>query len=330
MAVEHPAGEERAGAESAAPRRSEGHAFWLGLIFATIAFALGVVGWHYAHIAFTPPPPASQIYAAVFVRDPAARVSLNAVVYPNAPWNDGLTITVTGVSGRKAGWVLVIECPAGAPSLARSVHLYSETTLLTAPPKEQVTAYPGVDQRQGQRAFLVLQLNYAATGYAWVSAEPGECRAARVADRPGNRAGHGGARAVRAAEPPGQHGEPALPDLPGSHLPDGDTVALAIDLAVVVVRLAGRQFSVDFALTKRNCIPIGRVHGFALTVIAAANRVSGGHRQSRVLPAGASRRHLRALLPPAIGDDHRNTQGREHPGIPGQFDVPGRHHDERG
>ena len=153
MAVEHPAGEERAGAEPAAPRRSEGHAFWLGLIFATIAFALGVVGWHYAHIAFTPPPPASQIYAAVFVRDPAARVSLNAIVYPDAPWNDGLTITVTGISGRQAGWVLVIECPAGAPSLARSVHLYSETALLTAPPKEQVTAYPGVTSAKVSEPF---------------------------------------------------------------------------------------------------------------------------------------------------------------------------------
>lgn len=151
MAVDHPAGQTPAGGGAAAPRRSGGHAFWLGLIFATIALALAVVGWHFERIAFTPPPPASQVYAAVFVRDPAARVSLSATVYADTPWRDKLAITVTGASARKAGWVLLIECPAGAPSLAHSVHLYSETMSPTQ--KVQVSAYPGVTSTSVSKPF---------------------------------------------------------------------------------------------------------------------------------------------------------------------------------
>jgi hypothetical protein len=146
MAVDHPADQTPAGGEAGAPRRSGGHKLSLGLIFATIAFVLAAVGWHFEHIAFTPPPPASQMYAAVFVRDPAARVSLSATVFADTPWRDKLAITVAGASARKAGWVLLIECPAGAPSLPRSVHLYSETgtVSVTVPQQAQVTAYPRV------------------------------------------------------------------------------------------------------------------------------------------------------------------------------------------
>jgi hypothetical protein len=94
--------------------------------------------------AFTPPSPAPQIYAAVYVRDPAAHVGLTAQVYPDDPWTDSVTVTVSGAAPKKAGWLLVVECPAGAPSLKHGVRLNSESVPQTRSSVTQATVYSGI------------------------------------------------------------------------------------------------------------------------------------------------------------------------------------------
>ncbi len=93
------------------------------------------------------------MYAAVFVRDPAAHVNLSAEVYPDAPWTDSLTVTVSGVSPRQAGWLLVIECPAGAPSQSRAVQLYSATAPQTQGAATLATVHPDVTNRKSTALF---------------------------------------------------------------------------------------------------------------------------------------------------------------------------------
>jgi len=114
------------------------------LIFAVIAALLGFWGWNLAHQAFTQPPPASQVFAAVFVRDPAAHVTVKAETSPDAPWDDSLTISEAVPKGKPVGWLLLIECPAGAPSLSHAVHLFSETAPEIQSQTAKVTAYSGV------------------------------------------------------------------------------------------------------------------------------------------------------------------------------------------
>jgi hypothetical protein len=114
------------------------------LIFAIIASLLGFWGWNLAHQAFTQPPPASQVFAAVFVRDPAAHVTVKAEASPDAPWDDSLTISEAVPKGKPVGWLLLIECPASAPSLSHAVHLFSETAPEIQSQTAKVTAYSGV------------------------------------------------------------------------------------------------------------------------------------------------------------------------------------------
>ena len=90
--------------------------------------ALGLFAWGLQHGIYHPPPPPGQMYAAVFVRDPATHVRLSADIYPNQPWSDSLTVTVGHPSRGQAGWLLVIECP-GSVSQSPAVHLYSEASL---------------------------------------------------------------------------------------------------------------------------------------------------------------------------------------------------------
>jgi hypothetical protein len=107
--------------------------------------------------AFTPPSPAPQIYAAVYVRDPAAHVALTAQVYPDDPWTDSLTVTVSGASPKKAGWLLVVECPAGAPSLKHGVHLSSESVPQTQSSVTQATVYSGIKNPKPNMSLLCFQ-----------------------------------------------------------------------------------------------------------------------------------------------------------------------------
>jgi hypothetical protein len=120
-------------------------------LLATITF--GVFGWYLQHIAFTQPPAASQVYAAVFVRDPAARVSLSAEVYPDEPWTDSLKVTVSTPSHSQTGWLLVIECPTGAPSQSRAIRIDSETVPPTQSSITLATVYPGVTTPRHHRMF---------------------------------------------------------------------------------------------------------------------------------------------------------------------------------
>ena len=118
--------------------------YGLMFIYLFVTIVLFIVGWVLQHIAFTPPPPASPVYAAVFVDDPAAHVDLTANVDTDQPWNDSLTVAVKDASGKQAGWLLVIECPPGAPTSPPPVPLYSEAALQTSSSATPVTVYSRV------------------------------------------------------------------------------------------------------------------------------------------------------------------------------------------
>jgi hypothetical protein len=107
-----------------------GHIGHLGMasFYLVASGALGLFAWSLQHGIYHPPPPPGQMYATVFVRDPAAHVRLSADIYPNQPWSDSLTVTVGHPSRGQAGWLLVIECP-GSVSQSPAVHLYSEAGL---------------------------------------------------------------------------------------------------------------------------------------------------------------------------------------------------------
>ena len=127
--------------------------FWLAALYLLATAALGAIGWDLQHSVFRPPPAAGQMYAAVFVRDPAAHVNLLAEVYPDAPWTDSLIVTVSGVSPRQAGWLLVIECPAGAPSQSHAVQLYSATAPQTQGAVTLATVHPDATNRKFTAPF---------------------------------------------------------------------------------------------------------------------------------------------------------------------------------
>lgn len=118
--------------------------FGLLIFYLAASLGFGAFAWHLQHKAFTPPPAAAQIYAAVFVRDPAAHVSLSAQIYPDEPSTDSITLTVTNTSQRQAGWLLVIECPSNAPAQSHAIPLDSETIPQTQAPATQATVYSGV------------------------------------------------------------------------------------------------------------------------------------------------------------------------------------------
>lgn len=94
------------------------------------------------------------MYAAVFVRDPSAHVSLSAQVYPDKPSTDSLAVTVTGASPKLAGWLLIIECPARPLSQAGVVRLSSETVPQTQTVVTQVRVYSGLTDPNPRSPFL--------------------------------------------------------------------------------------------------------------------------------------------------------------------------------
>lgn len=134
-------------------RRPSSYPWPVTLIFGSLAVGLGLWGYFLAQTAFTQPPPASQIYAAVFVRDTTARVTLKATVNPDEPWRDQLTISVTGARASRSGWLLVIECPAQAPRQSRMVHLDSETAPQVQSQTGQAFVYAGVSDRRFTTSF---------------------------------------------------------------------------------------------------------------------------------------------------------------------------------
>jgi hypothetical protein len=118
--------------------------FGLLIFYLAATAGFGAFAFYLQHKAFTPPPPAGQMYAAVFVRNSAAHVSLSAQIYPDQPWADGVTLTVTNTSPRQAGWLLVIECPSNAPPQSHAIQLESETVPQTQAPATRATVYSGV------------------------------------------------------------------------------------------------------------------------------------------------------------------------------------------
>jgi hypothetical protein len=119
----------------------------LAAFYAIVSVGLGYYGWHFQHIVFHPPPPPGQVFAAVFVMDPAAHVSLSTEIYPDAPWSDGLTLNVTDAPPGQSGWILVIQCPAKAPYNTSSVGLSSYSTVLS--PIQSASTKVGIYQGTG-------------------------------------------------------------------------------------------------------------------------------------------------------------------------------------
>jgi hypothetical protein len=115
----------------------------MALLYLMASGGLAVFAWGLQHIVYHPPPQPGQMYAAVFVRDPAAHVSLSAEIDPSNPWNDSLTVAVSRVPPSQAGWLLVIECP-GSVSRSSAVPLYSEATQQAQSPPTVATIDTGI------------------------------------------------------------------------------------------------------------------------------------------------------------------------------------------
>jgi hypothetical protein len=134
-----------------------------GLIF---IFAIGiavclVVGSTWEHRAFTPASPPGQAFAVVFVQDPAAAVSLTAIVNPNSPWRDKLTVHVKGASKKLDRWLLVIECPPGSANSPYLGKLVSEPVTQTSVAAPGVTVFSGAGKTRSVKlgCFIRVQSN---------------------------------------------------------------------------------------------------------------------------------------------------------------------------
>jgi hypothetical protein len=124
----------------------------MALLYLLASGGLAVFAWGLQHIVYHPPPPPGQMYAAVFVRDPAAHVSLSAEIDPGHPWNDSLNITVSHVPPSQAGWLLVIECP-GSVSQSSAVPLYSYAAPQAQSPPTLATVETGIANPKGPIMF---------------------------------------------------------------------------------------------------------------------------------------------------------------------------------
>jgi hypothetical protein len=115
----------------------------MALFYLVATGALAIFAWELQHVVYSPAPPPGQMYAAVFVRDPAAHVGLSADIDPNHPWKDSLTVTVGRVPSGQTGWLLVIECPSGVPR-SPAVPLYSEAAPQAQSAATRVTVITGI------------------------------------------------------------------------------------------------------------------------------------------------------------------------------------------
>jgi hypothetical protein len=119
----------------------------LAAFYTIVSVGLGYAGWHFQHIVFHPPPPPGQVFAAVFVLDPAAHVSLTAEIYPDEPWSDSLSLTVTGVPPWQSRWILVVQCPANAPYKTPTAGLSTYSTVVSG--TQSVPTKVGIRQGSG-------------------------------------------------------------------------------------------------------------------------------------------------------------------------------------
>jgi len=74
----------------------------------TIAF--GYSGYRLQHKAFTQPPSSGQVFVAIFVQHPNARLDLIAHINPNQPSQDQLAVRIR--SGNPGQWLVIIQCPS--------------------------------------------------------------------------------------------------------------------------------------------------------------------------------------------------------------------------
>ncbi len=102
-----------------------------------------IIGWVLEHEAFTPPSPAGQAFAAAFVQDRRATVTLSAAVNPDRPWRDHLTVHVRGAKIGQDRWLLVIECPPGSAASRHPGSLVSEFAAQAPVLASTVTVYSG-------------------------------------------------------------------------------------------------------------------------------------------------------------------------------------------
>lgn len=115
----------------------------IALFYFLASVALAMVAFCLARIVYDPPQQPGQMYAAVFVRDPATQVRLSADIDPNHPWEDSLTVTVDHEPSGKAGWLLVIECPGGV-TRSPAVPLYSAAAPLAQSAATRATVVTGI------------------------------------------------------------------------------------------------------------------------------------------------------------------------------------------
>jgi hypothetical protein len=123
----------------------------MAVLYLIGSVALGVFAYNLQRPVYHPPPPPGEIYAVVFVQDPAAHLSLSADIYPNKPWYDSLNVVVGHVPRSQAGWLLVVECPGRAPQ-PHAASLYSAITLQAQPAHSLVTVKSGM----GNKANMLL------------------------------------------------------------------------------------------------------------------------------------------------------------------------------
>lgn len=99
-------------------------------IFLVLTLIVTFIAFHLQQNAFPKSgESAGQISVTVYTRLNPARLSLKSTVYPNAPQDDKLDVTVTGPKALSDPWVLVVQCPAQpGVSSQNTVRLYQEST----------------------------------------------------------------------------------------------------------------------------------------------------------------------------------------------------------
>ena len=100
------------------------------------------LGWAWHHAAFTPAAPAGQAYVVAFTQDKTAAVTLTAIVNPNDPWFDGISIQVKGPRRRPERWLLIVQCPRPPASSSNQGMLSSEANQ-PIPPSTRINVYSG-------------------------------------------------------------------------------------------------------------------------------------------------------------------------------------------
>ena len=98
-------------------------------IFLALTLIVTFIAYHLQQNAFPKSgASAGQISVTVYTRLNPARLSLKSTVYPNAPQDDKLDVTVTGPKTLSDPWILVVQCPAQPGISSRNtVQLYQES-----------------------------------------------------------------------------------------------------------------------------------------------------------------------------------------------------------